>query len=866
MKQRPIIKDDSEFGLAFRKKLDSLERDLARHKEALERFQQSRLWRWTAPIRRVVNLFRAGGGAHTAEIAPRRATEDADAALGSRAKAYFFGLCQVSFEEFFTSGVSVKISPSSPEISMVFRELAAKEREVAQQKWLLERYLASPAWRWTAPIRWMAAPFLRSDPNPARLEIAEEERAAFDVDSQISGPTPEVKQHFTRLCRLSLQEFLAQGRILELPESENPTVTILLVLFNRAELTLASLKSIAAHSGVESEIVIVDNASTDETVQLLQRLKGARIIQNRSNRHFLVAANQAAAQSRGRYLLLLNNDAQLLPGALQSALQTLQSSKEIGAVGGRIILLDGRLQEAGNIVWRDGSCVGYGRGDGPFAPMYSFRRDVDYCSGAFLLTPRRTWQELQGFDEKFAPAYYEETDYCFRLRERGLRVVYEPDATVLHYEFGSSPSTSSAIDLQTRNRQVFLERHRRVLEKRPTAAAKHVISARSLNAAQRILVIDDRVPHVWLGSGFPRANALLKALHRRGYFITLYPIDVISEPWEQAYSDVPREVEIMMGMGRDSLELLLASRTDYYSAVIVSRPHNMQLLRAVQNAHRDWFKRVEVIYDAEALFIQREIGLRQLQGRPMSRHEIRTAIGEEIGLASAADRVIAVSQSERQTLLKHGIRHVEVLGHNIEPTPGDASFELREGLLFVGAVHDESSPNGDSLIWFLSEILPRIQKKLGDIPVTIAGVNQSDRIRKMARPPVRITGHLPSLDEVYLQARVFVAPTRYAGGIPHKVHEAAAHGLPVVTTPLLAAQLGWTPRELEVANDAESFADACIRIYTDSQRWTQMRHAALDRVTIECSTEAFERGVSRILSSRDEQLPCTQPESPGLRR
>ena len=137
--------------------------------------------------------------------------------------------------------------------------------------------------------------------------------------------------------------------------------------------------------------------------------------------------NQAAREAHGKYLLVLNNDAQLQPGALRSALTTIGSSPDIGAVGGRIILLDGTLQEAGSIIWRDGSCLGYGRGDDPFAPTYMFRRDVDYCSGAFLLTPRALWNQMGGFDEKYKPAYYEETDYCMRLWERGLRVVFDPD-------------------------------------------------------------------------------------------------------------------------------------------------------------------------------------------------------------------------------------------------------------------------------------------------------------------------------------------------------------------------------------------------------------------------------------------------------
>src|SRR5262249_6159644 len=156
----------------------------------------------------------------------------------------------------------------------------------------------------------------------------------------------------------------------------------------------------------------------------------------------------AARVARGEVLLLLNNDTQVLPGTLESALATIRSDSGIGAVGARLVLLDGTLQEAGSIIWRDGSCLGYGRGDSPYAPMYMFRRDVDYCSGAFLLTPRKIWEQLGGFDERFRPFYYEETDYCARLWERGLRVVYEPKAVLLHYEFASSGSAKSATDVQ----------------------------------------------------------------------------------------------------------------------------------------------------------------------------------------------------------------------------------------------------------------------------------------------------------------------------------------------------------------------------------------------------------------------------------
>jgi glycosyltransferase involved in cell wall biosynthesis len=168
--------------------------------------------------------------------------------------------------------------------------------------------------------------------------------------------------------------------------------------------------------------------------------------------------------------------------------------------------------------------------------------------------------------------------------------------------------------------------------------------------------------------------------------------------------------------------------------------------------------------------------------------------------------------------------------------------------LFVGAVYDETSPNADSLVWFLESILPRIREKLGDIPFTIAGLNRSSRLRAMIHTGIKVVGHLPSLDDLYAEARIFIAPTRYAAGIPHKIHEAASRGLPIVATPLLAKQLGWTTRELGIGDTANSFAECCVEIYTDRQKWSRLREAAITRVREECSPFAFEERVRRLLS------------------
>jgi O-antigen biosynthesis protein len=728
------------------------------------------------------------------------------------------------------------------------KELAAKERDLANQKWVFEQFLQSPSWRMTYPVRWMAQQLRRlRDGNPDTFRGVDTTDIEKEAPAEPEEYSEDLKAAFASLCHVSLQSFLASATTMELPHSANPKVSIILVLFNRAELTLACLRSIAEHHAEDLELIIVDNASSDDTSQLLDRLRGPRILRNAENRNFLLAVNQAARECRGEYILLLNNDAQLLPGALERLLATIQSSPDIGAVGGKIILLDGTLQEAGDIVWKDGSCLGYGRGDNPFAGPYMFRRDVDYCSGAFLLTARRTWQELGGFDESFKPAYYEETDYCMRLWARRLRVVYEPTAAIVHYEFASASTSSSAIALQARHQRVFVEHHGAALATHDIPNADRLVHARSRHKGPRVLFLDDRVPHLWLGSGFPRANALMRALLKNGCFVTMYPLAGAAEPWDVVYSDVPREVEVMMGLERGMLESFLRNRAGYYDNIVISRPHNMEYLAPILGNHADWFENTRVIYDAEALFAIREAGLRKLHGRPMSAEEFQLALAAETSLTRAADCVVAVSESERQMFQRNGIAKVEVLGHSIEVAPQEVPFAQRQGLLFVGAVHEEASPNADSLVWFLGEVLPRIKQVLGEIRLTIAGVNKSERIRALAGPSVEVAGHVPDLRVLYARSKLLIAPTRFAAGIPHKVHEAAARGLPVVATPLLAEQLGWTEKELAIAEDAEAFAQRCVELYTNEAKWKSIREAALDRVRVECAPEAFDRKTAEIL-------------------
>lgn len=659
------------------------------------------------------------------------------------------------------------------------------------------------------------------------------------------------KRMLASMSKIALESFLLSDSVLEFPVHDKPLVSIVLVLFNRAELTLQCLYSILKNQRHPYEVLIVDNASTDATHELLRRIRGARIIENEVNLHYLLACNQAARYARGEFLLLLNNDAQIQGDSVSAALKTITSSDDIGAVGGRIILPDGTLQEAGSIIWQDGSCLGYGRGESPFAPEFMFKRDVAYCSAVFLLTRRAQFLAQGGYDEAFAPAYYEDTDYCVSLWERGLRVVYDPGVSILHYEFASSASKQSAINLQTEHRKTFVAKHREWLAGQPPFSETNLLEARThRRGAKRILYLDDRVPHVQLGSGFPRSNRILKALVEMGAQVTCYSLNFPEESWSSVYRDIPGEVEVILERGRAGLENFLMERAGWYDLIYVSRPHNLVTLKSVLDRNPQLTGCAKIIYDAEALFSLRKIASLRLQGKIVSLQTERRLIDEEVHLAQGCHSIISVSEHERREFVRGGHSNVCVLGHTLDVTPTPNGFDDRKDILFVGAIREVDSPNADSVIWFSKKILPTIRKKLGEhVKLIVAGDISPDIRAQLEMAGANVLGRVDDLTDLYNGARLFIAPTRFAAGIPHKVHEAAAQGLPVVATTIIGKQLEWRhERELLLADDEQGFAHACVRLYQERDLWAALRRNALERTESDCSPEAFTTQLRTIIS------------------
>jgi hypothetical protein len=340
----------------------------------------------------------------------------------------------------------------------------------------------------------------------------------------------------------------------------------------------------------------------------------------------------------------------------------------------------------------------------------------------------------------------------------------------------------------------------------------------------------------------------VQAARQLGYRVTLYPLLVPDEDWTSAYTDIPRDVELMLGGGEQGLPGFLAGRLPHCDVLLVSRPHNMRTVAAALSA-LPAVSTPPLIYDAEAIFALREIDRRKLAGPPMTGADERRLVTEELTLAATADVVLTVSEREREHFLDGGVPNVHTLGHALVPEPTPSSFESRDGFLFVGAI-TTGSPNADSVRWLTQEILPRLAERLGRRPrLRVAGRHEPSETALLADPALEPLGLIADVRPLYDGARVFLAPTRFGAGLPFKVHQAAAFGVPVVCTSLLARQLGWRDNvEVLVADTPDDFATHAAALYRDAALWNRLRAAALARVIEDCSPAAFRAALGRALA------------------
>jgi GT2 family glycosyltransferase len=602
--------------------------------------------------------------------------------------------------------------------------------------------------------------------------------------------------------------------------------SIIIPVFNKAEFTWQCLASLIRELDFSQvEIIVVDNASTDNTEEVLARFaEYVRVITNERNAGFVDASNQGAAAAKGNYLVFLNNDTTVLPGWLDHLIKTIEGDPVVGAVGSMFLYPDGSIQEAGGVVWQNGAADHYGWGASPDDRRFNFAREVDYCSAASLLIRTEIFNSLGGFDRLFAPAYYEDVDLCFGVRSLGSKVVYQPMSRLVHFEGATagSDTTKGFKKYQITNRARFVEKWRAVLDREQLPQdLKQLAAASDRNRERpRVVVFDERVPSPDRDAGSLRMLLILKSLGKWCH-VTFVPFN---RPQGIDYERALWQAGIETADATDYRTLLKNKNT---SAAIVSRPSMgstfIHRIRRVNPGVRVVFDMV----DTHFLRFQREY---EISGAAAALAEAKRYRKLERQLAQVSDVVWCASLEDKEVMAREAPQSkIEVVPTIHELRDPGKAFEDRRDLLFIGNLAHR--PNEDAVLFFLREIYPLVRKSLPTVRLDIIGDFASAAIKACDSEQVRILGYLPDVEPYLRNARVFIAPLRFGAGIKGKVGEAMAHGLPVVTTSIGAEGFGLT-HELDVmiGDDPTSFAEATQQLYLQKELWKRVADNSRRRI------------------------------------
>jgi GT2 family glycosyltransferase/glycosyltransferase involved in cell wall biosynthesis len=618
-------------------------------------------------------------------------------------------------------------------------------------------------------------------------------------------------------------------------------VSIVVTTYNGWHLTkscLASLVESAQSSALTAEIIISDNCSTDDTPQAWQAFQNDKwpiqYRRNKENLGYLRNANAGAGAARGTFLCLMNNDVIVQPGWLDAMVEVLRKNDDIGLIGPKYLSADGKVVECGGAIFSDGSAVQLGNGTALDDPEFSHVNDVHYCSMACVVLRTQLFRELNGYDERYMPAYYEDVDLCFRVTEHGLRVAVDPLVRITHL-FGGSHKLQETLQLMDKNRKILCERWKDRLERLHPPPG---------TPAARLRGWPDRPTVVFHWPFFLNPNSaagalrnwllMMEARKRGNRVIYVGP----NEPEDRPYVDTLRKhgIEVHqdpVGEERDLVHRLVSAHP--ISAAIFSF---REIEERYGYLYDEYDPKIIRVFDTVDVHFIRELRSDRRDASQGAIQQIEFGRLSETAYAEMAcmlrsDVVLLVSEAEKQILtrdihLPADKFHIVSTIHLAEPTV--KPYAEREGFSFIG--YGGHPPNVDSIEQIVTTIWPGIRQQLPTAKLFVYGFKLPGKVLAFDNPSAGIVvrGFAPDHREAISASRVMLAPLRFGAGVKGKIGEALAVGTPVVTTPIGAEGMDGEGRALVVETDVRRLAERAVEIYRDEEKWNHASRMGLDLI------------------------------------
>jgi len=614
-----------------------------------------------------------------------------------------------------------------------------------------------------------------------------------------------------------------KAKSINFKHSPKPLVSIVIPIFGQIEFTIRCLESISKNlPRCTFEIIVVDDASKDKSLEILKFIKGLSIYKNVSNRGFIYSCNLGAKKARGDYLYFLNNDTHVTEGWLDSLVQTFNDFPGTGLVGSKLVYPNGKLQEAGGIIWKDGSASNFGRGRDPNLPIFNYAREVDYCSGASILVPNLIFNDLGGFDIDYSPSYCEDSDLCLKIRHKGMRVIYQPLSRVIHYEgITSGADISQGIkSYQVINMKKQLKKWRHVLRQYQEIGIDDD-SAKDRRALKRVLYLDATTPTPDKDSGSIDAFNHMLLLREMDFQVTFIPVDDINYMIPYSLNLQRNGIEVLYYPYIKSVEEHLENLGARYDLVIFSRVETAQRFMATVKAFCHKAKTLFFTVDLHFLRLERTATIEKSKSIALHAKEIKK---QELDIMKQMDISTVISAYEYDLLLKIKAiskAKLRLLPYTRQVDKKIKDFNNRKNIVFVGGF--QHPPNIDAVKYFVSEIMPHVRKLIPGLKFYIVGSHMVSEIKALAARDIIIQGFVQDLPSFLSEFKLSVVPLRVGAGIKGKVGTSLSLGLPVISTSIGAEGMGLQNKENIIIEDkAQAFAEKLASTYKDKKLWGKL--------------------------------------------
>lgn len=649
---------------------------------------------------------------------------------------------------------------------------------------------------------------------------------------------------------------LIQPYEIRLPAYQKPKVSVLIPVYGKLEYTMACIKSISDNLPKASfEVIVLDDHSPDDSVKTLNKIKNLRVIVNSENLGFLRSCNNGAKHAKGAYLQFLNNDTLVMPGWLDELLATFDLFPHCGLAGSKLIYPDGFLQEAGGIVWQDGSAWNYGNRQDPALPQFNYAREVDYVSGAAIMVPKTLFDTSGGFDLDYVPAYCEDSDLALKIRDRGLRVIYQPASEVVHFEGVSSgtDTTHGIKAYQVINTQKIFRRWQHLLRShRPNG--QQVDAEKDRRMRHRVLVLEHCTPTPDQDAGSVSVFNIMLLMREMDFQITFIPED--NYLYDPKYTTKLQKagIEVLYGPYITRVEKHLNEMGSRYDLIFLFRPKVVERNIEAIKRYAPQAKTLFYTHDIHHIRMEREARLLQSVTKQSEADDMKE---REFAAIKSVDSTIVVSTTEMDILQPQlPDMRLELLPLLLNIPGTRAGYDQRKGIVFVGSY--QHTPNVDAVHYFVAEIMPHIRKQIPGVKFHIVGSKPPEGVLDLASDDIVVEGFIEELNPFLDSMRVAVAPLRYGAGVKGKVGTALAAGLPVVATPIAAEGMKITAgQEALIAEKPRDFATRVVELYTNESLWNRLSQNGIGFAESKFGPSASYSVLSQIIRGLGFEIPAT---------